>query len=319
LFACVSLLSESTYEIEDLNFVHNNEKIQGKLIVPLIKKQKQNLVIFVHGDGAINYDAYGYYDSLFSKLAKNSIISYSWNKKGVEESQGNWLNQSMQDRADELSSLLKMLKSNKEFTFNKIIILGFSQASWPISLFAKDNKDIDNFILVSPAINWLQQSVYMSEKRLLKEGFSKKEISLQIKKDLINSKRIFSSTYQEYLKIKEKNSISEDRFNFIKLNYKSDMTKNIKYLNKNLLSIFASDDENIDINESIRVLKKELLMPNNFSLKVFDKAQHSLLKNEYFENTKYDLWFLFKLNILGEDAFVDGYEELIIDWIKNEA
>ncbi len=146
LFACVSLLSESTYEIEDLNFVHNNEKIQGKLIVPLIKKQKQNLVIFVHGDGAINYDAYGYYDSLFSKLAKNSIISYSWNKKGVEESQGNWLNQSMQDRADELSSLLKMLKSNKEFTFNKIIILGFSQASWPISLFAKDNKDIDNFI-----------------------------------------------------------------------------------------------------------------------------------------------------------------------------
>ncbi|NQY23439.1 MAG: hypothetical protein HRT41_05370 [Campylobacteraceae bacterium] len=120
-----------------------------------------------------------------------------------------------------------------------------------------------------------------------------------------------------FISLLEENNYEIRNLNFVHKSEKIE-GKLILPLNKNLLSIFASDDENIDINESIRVLKKELINLNNFSLKVFDKSQHAMLKNKYFKNTKYDLWFLFKPNILGTDAFVDGYEELIINWIKNE-
>jgi len=98
------LLFEKTYYEEiDSNFLSKDTHLTGKLILPKLKKESYPVLIFIHGDGAMPYDAYGYYHSLWNNLAKNGIASYSWNKAGVDTSSGNWITQSMDDRNDLIS------------------------------------------------------------------------------------------------------------------------------------------------------------------------------------------------------------------------
>ena len=60
------------------------------------------VLIFVHVDGATNADNFGYYTHMWEIFAKNEIATMSWNKKGVENSSGNLLNQSMLNNAEEV-------------------------------------------------------------------------------------------------------------------------------------------------------------------------------------------------------------------------
>jgi len=56
------ILDEIYYEEVEMNFINKNSELRGKLILPKTKKQSYPLLIFVHGDGAMPYDAYGYYN-----------------------------------------------------------------------------------------------------------------------------------------------------------------------------------------------------------------------------------------------------------------
>ena len=76
-------------------------------------------------------------------------------------------------------------------------------------------------------------------------------------------------------------------------------------------------DQNVDFSESSKIYKDEFFKSGNKNLtvKIFPEAQHGLLKNEYFNEILPGTWFLIKLNILGDGAFIDGYFDFIIKWI----
>ena len=175
IFLCIAaflfLIENKSYEEVALNFSHNSNHLSGSLMLPKNGDKPSYVVVFVHGDGAMPYDAYGYYRPLWQALAEKGIASFSWNKAGVNTSTGKWQNQSMDDRADEVIAAIEMLKYHKDIIFNKIGVIGYSQAGWVLPLVAKKSNYPDFMVIVSGAINWMEQSEYSTKIRLTKEGF----------------------------------------------------------------------------------------------------------------------------------------------------
>ena len=312
------IFEDSYYDEVEVNFVNKNTQLNGRLILPKTKKQSYPLLVFVHGDGAMPYDAYGYYNSLWNTLAQNGIASYSWDKAGVENSSGNWQSQSMEDRAQEVISAISML--NKNANINKIGLIGFSQAGWVLPLVFSKTYSPDFTILVSGAINWMEQGEFMTKQRLLNQNYSKKEIGELTEENKKQAHILSTQSYAEYLQSNAEtmNILDEGRFNFIKLNLQSDAKENLKYIQTPTLAIFGADDQNVNISNTMKIYKEEFLKAKNKNLKikVFQGAQHALLKSKYFDEQNPGLWFLIKMWFLEDDAFIDGYNELIVDWIK---
>ena len=82
-----------------------------------ILEEKTPLVIFVHGDGKLGHDAFGYCEHIWNELAKKGIASMSWDKKGIGQSTGKWLNQSIEDRANEVIAAIDFMKADPRFDF----------------------------------------------------------------------------------------------------------------------------------------------------------------------------------------------------------
>jgi len=315
--AYLIFFDKNPYEVVELNFKNKKNTLDGKLILPSKRYDNVPVMIFVHGDGAMPYDAYGYYNSLWRALAKKGIASYSWSKAGVDDSSGNWQNQSMDDRAEEVISAISMLKEYKEINISKVGLIGFSQAGWVLPKVAKKSSLHDIIVLISPAVNWMEQGEFNSRNRLSKRGFSELEIKNILSENTKQTSLLSKLSYSEYLlSVKEGSSaISEDRFQFIKLNWQSDSQQELKNIKTPLLAVFGKDDENINITNSINIYKSELVSNNkDMSIKVFDNAQHALLKTEHFEEQNPGLWFLIKLWFLEDDAFVEGYNDLLVNW-----
>lgn len=74
-------------------------KLSAVVTTPKHGKPK-GIIVFVHGDGAQEATQNGGYKPLMERFAKQGYISVSWDKLGVGKSSGNWLNQSMDDRAN---------------------------------------------------------------------------------------------------------------------------------------------------------------------------------------------------------------------------
>jgi len=317
IFGYFLVLEETYYDEVDMSFVGNGSQLTGKLILPKIKKESYPLLIFVHGDGAMPYDAYGYYHSLWNHLAKNSIASFSWNKAGVESSSGNWQKQSMEDRAQIVLSAISML--HKNIDVDKIGLIGFSQGGWVLPLVSSKSEISDFNIVVSGAINWMEQGVFMSSQNLDNQHYSKKELNDILKENRKQTRILSTQSYEEYLQsnINKSNLLDENRFDYIKLNWRSDARENLKNIQSPTLAIFGDSDQNVNIKNSIKVYKEEFEKSNNneLTIKVFENSQHALLKNKYFKEQKPDLWFLMKLWFLGDEAFAVGYNDLIVNWI----
>jgi hypothetical protein len=94
------------------------------------------VLIFVHVDGATNADNFGYYTHMWEIFAKNEIATMSWNKKGVENSSGNSLNQSMLNNAEEVLSEIDAIHEKNVSQFSSIGLIGVSQAGWVLPKFS---------------------------------------------------------------------------------------------------------------------------------------------------------------------------------------
>lgn len=319
------LLNEKTYyRGEEVTFIHNKDTLKGLLNIPKNKKNEAiPLAIFVHGDGAVSADNYGY-EYIWNALAKNGIASISWSKKGVDKSTGNWLNQSMTDRAHEVNSAVNFITQNYSTQFSKIGLLGFSQGCWVVPKVCATSKKIDFAILVSGAINWKRQSNYLVKKRLEKEGKNKKIIEKAIEENIAEfnffSKKHTYVDYIKHLKSKKPNdlkAISFERFPFIKKNINSDATEDLTKIKCAVFGAFGDADENVDFKESYTTYDSifSKTIPNTYKLKVYPNANHELLKAEIFSNSKSEIETLTKLEVYGKKSFANDFLEDIVAFI----
>ncbi|MFT6127967.1 MAG: hypothetical protein ACJAVA_002464, partial [Flavobacteriaceae bacterium] len=75
-----SLWGKTNYKSQVIRFQFQSDTIEGVVNLPKSKYvlgEKIPLVIFVHGDGELERDAYGYYKPIWNELAKKGIASMS--------------------------------------------------------------------------------------------------------------------------------------------------------------------------------------------------------------------------------------------------
>ncbi|MBU3127935.1 alpha/beta hydrolase family protein [Clostridium tagluense] len=267
-------ITEKKVEVDTPNGV-----LTGILALPTNYSEQLGLVVFVHGDGNVNATYDDGYKPLWEKLASVGYASLSWNKPGINGSSGNWLDQSMEDRAQEVINVINWAKYLPEIDSKRIGLWGSSQAGWVIPKVVKVNKSIAFSILVAPAINWISQGQYNTKKSLEKGGYSEKEIKEVEKYDnQVLSLLKSQPTYDKYLKIVNKDSlISKDRWNFIIKNYQSDATEDLKHFNSPVHLVLGGQDINVDVTNT-ELIYRQNVQSNLLSVSFLPNANHSMLK-----------------------------------------
>jgi Tfp pilus assembly protein PilE len=100
-------------------------------------------------------------------------------------------------------------------------------------LVAGKSNNMDFTISVSPAINWMGQGAYLTEKHLARAGYSQIRIKQAVERHYNNSENYFASTstYDRYIQAYQEEAIANrngespmtpQRFRFAKLNWRYD-------------------------------------------------------------------------------------------------
>jgi uncharacterized protein len=117
---------QNTYDIreEQVTITGGSHPLKGVLALPATGRKPFGLVVFVHGDGPMDATRETFYRPAWEAIAKAGYASLSWNKPGVQGAPGNWLRQSMQDRAQETLDAIAWAKTRPDIDPARIGLWG---------------------------------------------------------------------------------------------------------------------------------------------------------------------------------------------------
>ncbi len=251
--------------------------LSGTLALPKGETGKLGLVLFIHGDGSINASHNDGYKPLWERLAALGYASLSLDKRGIGGSEGNWLQQSINDRVEEARQALAWAKTQPMIDDNRIGVWGASQAGWVIPKLA-GKEQLAFSILVSPAINWLTQGEYNTRSQMEKDGYGKAEIESQVAYEKEVKELLLSgATYAIYAAISHKGEpMTEERWSFVQKNVRSDATLDLANFQTPVLLLLGEKDIHVNVEETEAVYRATI--PSSLlSVEVFPDTEHSML------------------------------------------
>lgn len=331
--ACSSDIINSAKKTE-LIFKHKKHKIAGTLITPKVDMPSP-VVLLVYGDGPTNRSTDGGASHIINAFLKKGIACFVWDKQGVGDSEGNWLNQDMNARADEAISAMEFLYKRADIDKNRIGFMGISQGGWVIPKIATKTDKVAFYIIQGGAINWLRQGAYFTKQRLKKEGITDAKMVQDVLDygDKIDQVILEKQPYEKYVAQRKKllkpkgvyaTDMSKDRYEFVVKNIRADSSKDLENITAPLLSIWGEDDLNVDANYNYKtydeILKKS--QHGDYKLVMFKNATHALLNSNKYNYQRVDEWRIDTyINYFiddGEDVYVDGYLNLLGEWVREK-
>ncbi|MCD2224425.1 alpha/beta hydrolase [Listeria cossartiae] len=310
----VLLFIGNDYEMTEkrVNIPTTGGDLSAVVTTPKHDKPK-GIIVFVHGDGAQEATQNGGYKPLLERFAKQGYISVSWDKLGVGKSSGNWLNQSMDDRANEVNQVIEWMKVKYPDSTTKIGLWGASQAGWVIPKVMNANKDIDFSILAAPAINWMRQGEYNTGAQAKNAGATNKEIT-QAKQNFLTDSKLISKneTYERYKQHGGKEKMSSERYDFIRKNMTADATEDLVKVQAKLYLVLAEKDENVDSAETKDVYT-QVVKQASLEVQMISNVKHQMI-NPVIANSE------LLINVVGlmvpkyflvDDAYLDYCEKVV--------
>ncbi len=313
----------SEYRRKDIAFQSANGLLTGSLFLPA-EADNAPIVLVVHGDGPQDRFSGDGYLPLMNALLDAGIGVFSWDKPGIGESEGNWLDQSMRDRATEAVAALRAVRNTEDVAVDKIGFLGFSQAGWVLPETADMSPSPAFHILIGGAVNWREQGVYFTRTRLAVEGRSEAEILRLIEEQGERDAFIFGpdSSYERYLKNAETSApMSRDRFQFVARNINSDALAGLANIEAPFLAVFGAEDLNVDTVRNASTYREILgsKRPEN-AVVVLPDATHGLLRSSIFNyqlTSQWPIWATGTFVLLGRNAYAPCAIPQITGWIKD--
>ena len=255
-------------------------KLTGTFILPKNYKDKVGLVLFIHGDGPVDSTLDGGYRHIWERLASAGYASLSLNKRGINGSEGNWLDQSIDDRVEEARQAIDWAKAQPMIDTTKIGAWGASQGGWVIPKLA-GKEPLAFSILVGPAINWLSQGEYNTRMQMQHDG----NTAAEIEKAVANGREVRNllrnnASYDEYLKlVGEKDAMSKERWNFVSKNFLSDATDDLRLFRSPVLLLLGDKDINVDSKETEQVYRR--IVPSELlTVTVFPDTEHRMMSTK---------------------------------------
>ncbi|MGW0760324.1 alpha/beta hydrolase family protein [Streptomyces sp. NPDC002814] len=311
------VLWQNSYDMDEqrVSIRHGGHTLNGVLATPKDGRERHGLVVYVHGDGPIDATHDDGYKPIWEANAKAGYASLSWDKPGVAGAPGNWLDQSMDDRADEAAAAIAWARARPDIDGDRIGLWGASQAGWVLPQVAA-RTPVSFVIAVSPAINWLQQGRYNLLAELRADGASAARTKAAIAKS-DTTRRLLKrhATFEEYVRARggDADGMTADRWGFISKNYTADATRDLRALRGiPVLLTLAGHDINVDTADTERVYRKVLDAGGALTVKHYPDATHSLLKQSIEQSDlKTTLTAVFSPRFLFADGFLDGQQQFL--------
>ncbi|GGY25307.1 hypothetical protein GCM10010384_35470 [Streptomyces djakartensis] len=270
---------QNTYALreEKVSLRHDGKLFEGVLARPTGGEGPFGLVVFVHGDGPIDATHETFYRPLWESFARAGYASLSFSKPGIGGSQGNWLDQSMGDRADETLAAVAWARDRPDIDGRRIGLWGASQAGWVLPKAAARDRRLQFVIAVSPAVNWLRQGRYNLLAELERDGATPREKDAALRRRETTLRLLKrGASFDEYrAAVADVGSMTADRWRFIARNYRSDATADLRTVRGTpLLLVLAGHDVNVDVTETEAVYRK-VLPAASLSVAHYPDATHS--------------------------------------------
>lgn len=303
---------------ETLSFSHANQTLSGTLIQPHDKTPDAVLVL-IHGDGPMDRYANNGYYPLFNLLLAQNLAIFSWDKAGIGQSEGNWLHQSMTDRANEAIAAKNMLSTYYQGQNIPIGYFGYSQAGWVIPI-AASLAPTDFSVIIGGAINWKDQGQYYQALRYHAQGKTPAEIDAQLAVEQQQNDALFAAGLTSPA-VSHRSDMTPDRHTFVQKNYLSDSRADLATMHGPVLIALGADDLNVDTNtDSCRFL--HALQANPAAMvALIPHGTHTLMKAPTFNYQLESDWPWYKqLYFLyeGSNAYLPGIYTQIANWIKHK-
>ncbi|MFT4852582.1 MAG: pimeloyl-ACP methyl ester carboxylesterase [Candidatus Pseudothioglobus sp.] len=299
-------------------FQDGENRLEAVYLLPSHPEDHKGIVLFVHGDGPLDYEAAGYYPLIWDILRKQGFAIFSWSKPGVGGSSGQWLDQSMLDRQTEVKAAIKFVRNRYQYSGEQTGLLGFSQAGWVVPAVAQGNPEVGFVIGIGFAMDWQTQSWYLTKTRLAAEGKTSAEIEHSYAEHIQEIIRLKQNIgYERYRNDNRKapDRMSEARFAFVKRNLSANASNDYKNLSQPMLILLGEHDLNVDINATKSSLASIFRYRNNAQVTIIPKASHGLLKAEVFRQQVPGILFWLKLMWTGESALAVGFPPVLNAWI----
>ncbi|MEU9146678.1 alpha/beta hydrolase [Streptomyces sp. NPDC048349] len=313
------VLWQHSYDIHEqrVSIRSGGHTLSGVLATPKDGRRQHGLVVYVHGDGPVDATHDDGYKPLWEANAKAGYASLSWDKPGVAGAPGNWLDQSMDDRADEAVAAIAWARARADIDGNRIGLWGASQAGWVLPKIAA--KTPVNFaIAVSPAINWLRQGRYNLLAELRADGASAARTEAAIaRSDATRRLLERRATYEEYVAAMggEAHGMTADRWGFVSKNHTADATQDLRALRGvPVLLTLAGHDMNVDTADTERVYREVLGPGGALTIESYPDASHSLVRQSVEQSDlRITLTALFSPRSLFAHGFLEDQRRFLED------
>ncbi|GAA1504098.1 CocE/NonD family hydrolase [Streptomyces albidochromogenes] len=281
------VIRQNTYDLreERVTVRHGGHSLDGVLATPKDRRGPYGLVVFVHGDGAIDATHDGFYRPLWESFAAAGYASLSLSKPGVGGSSGNWLDQSMDDRADETVAAIAWAHRRPDVDSRRIGLWGASQAGWVLPKVAARVPDVRFLIAVSPAVNWRQQGRYNLLAQMREDGASARQTAAALRRRdttlrLLRRDAPFSAYRDAVDDAPGSPRMTADRWRFVKKNHTADATADLRAVRgTRVLLVLAGHDVNVDVADTEAAYRK-LLPARLLRVEHYPDATHSLVRHD---------------------------------------
>ena len=243
-------LSELKYS--EIYFNNNSENLNlaGMLMLPEGEGPFPTAVI-IHGSGPSKRNRV-WYLSVAKHLQDNGIAVILPDKRGSEKSEGEWVGANFEELANDTTSAIEFVKSQNDFSYSTIGIIGMSQGGWIAPVAATKTNDISFVVSMSGA-------AVTTDEQLLHEE--------------INS--IAAYTYKFIAKliapITTSNIKKRDYFNSIA---GFDPIPYWKQIDVPVFFAFGGNDKNVPVEACIDRLKDSNL--TDFKIKTYPQGGHAI-------------------------------------------
>ncbi|WP_455681317.1 alpha/beta hydrolase family protein [Streptomyces fradiae] len=274
---------QHTYDLreEAVTIRHGGRTLHGVLALPEQGEGPFPLVVLVHGDGPVDATHDGFYRPMWESFARAGYASLSWNKPGVDGAPGDWLDQTMADRAREAADAIAWARRRPDVDGRRIGLWGASQAGWVLPKIAAEDGRIRFAIAVSPAVNWLRQGRYNLLAELRRDGASDAEVAAALRRRETGLRLLArGAAYEEYVRVVgDPQGMTAARWRFVSKNHTADAGADLPALRGiPVLLVLAGHDVNVDTAETEAAYRRLLPAP---PLRVahYPDAAHGLVKH----------------------------------------
>lgn len=211
---------------EKSNVVNGTYELKGTMITPKNKQKKYPTVVLVAGSGEIDRNGnsakmnlnINIYKELAEVIASLGFITYRYDKRGVGESGGNYLETGMWDLVNDLAASVEWLKKQPQVDEENIILLGHSEGCILITAAYSKCKP-SGMIMLSGAAERLTEAIKRQREIAFSELLNTKGIKGKLFKWLKIDQKGEAQAQKQIKRIKASNT-DTIKYNLTKLNAK---------------------------------------------------------------------------------------------------